>query len=116
MEATSVGSDEVKTALINELGKRGRKAQFVSEVLFFIGRKGIAATDLNRVMRELEDQGVILVRDHFCADPHLADADLRVVGLVEQSTDFDGTSQAVQNIEAVWQDWLASYLANHRCG
>lgn len=116
MSVISTDDEDVKTAVLQELGKRGRKAGFVTEILFMLGRRGVPTGDLDRVMRDLEDQGILLVRDHSCADPHLAGADLRVAGLIAPSVEIDGTSQAVQDIEAVWQDWLAAYLANHRCG
>jgi hypothetical protein len=55
-----------------------------------------------------------MVRDHFCADPHLAGVDLRIAALVDGQA-ADPETSAIRAIDAAWDRWLAEYLANHRC-
>jgi hypothetical protein len=57
-----------------------------------------------------------MVRDHFCADPHLAGVDLRVAALVQSSAGADAQMSAICAIDEAWDKWLAEYLSNHRCG
>jgi hypothetical protein len=57
-----------------------------------------------------------MVRDHYCADPHLEGVDLRVVALVEPSAGEDAQWRSIRAIEDTWNEWLATYLAQHRCG
>ena len=56
-----------------------------------------------------------MIRDHFCADPHLAGIDLRIVALVESTEGDDGHRNAIREIDEAWDKWLGEYLANHRC-
>jgi hypothetical protein len=58
----------------------------------------------------------VMMRDHFCADPHLASVDLRIVALVENASGTGSELSAIRTIDTAWNKWLAEYLANHRCG
>jgi hypothetical protein len=64
----------------------------------------------------LERDGAVMVRDHFCADPHLAGVDLRVATLMEAGQGEDPQVAAIRRIDEAWNKWLSEYLANHRCG
>jgi hypothetical protein len=64
----------------------------------------------------LEAAGVIVLRDHYCADPHLAEVDLRVVALLDRSAGAEAYAEALHRIDLAWNKWLGEYLANHRCG
>ena len=49
---------------------------------------GCGATMLARMrwisaLAELEAEGAVVVRENFCADPHLAEVDLRVIALID---------------------------------
>jgi hypothetical protein len=57
-----------------------------------------------------------MMRDHFCADPHLAEVDLRVVAWVESADGARAQLTALEQIDLAWNKWLGEYLANHRCG
>ena len=57
-----------------------------------------------------------MIRDNFCADPHLTGVDLRVVALVESVDGGDPQMSAIRLIDEAWNKWLSEYLANHRCG
>ena len=107
-------SVDPKKAVVDFLRARGTKARFVTEVIAALKKFNITPEDIDRALAELETDGVIMVRDHFCADPHLAGVDLRIAAIVE-----NGGSQAqvnaIREIDSAWDKWLSSYLANHRC-
>jgi hypothetical protein len=71
---------------------------------------------MDQALSELQTQGVVMIRDNFCADPHLAGVDLRVVALVESIEGADAQLSAIREIDDAWNKWLGEYLANHRCG
>ena len=64
---------------------------------------------LERTLDELEAEGAVLVREQYCADPHMAGTDLRIAARV------GGPADAIAQIDARWQRWLGDYLASHRC-
>lgn len=105
-----------EATILKYLSGQPRKARFVTELEFALGKMGLQRSDLEALLGELEDRGALLVRDHYCADPHLEGADLRIVGVIETTSEVDGTDRAVRDIEAVWEEWLAAYLSEHRCG
>ena len=91
----------------------GRRARFVPELARQVHAD---APDLERALRELEADGAVLVREQYCADPHMAGTDLRIVARVAESDDgVDPLAHALAQIDATWQRWLGDYLANHRC-
>ena len=99
------------------LRKRKRQALFVHELCATLRQAhGASISDIERALAELEADGAVVVRDHYCADPHLEGVDLRVVALVEPSAGEDALLQSIRASEDTWNDWLAMYLANHRCG
>ncbi|HLF76344.1 MAG TPA: hypothetical protein VJB57_02540 [Dehalococcoidia bacterium] len=110
------------------MNQRERPSKQGTEVLATLGRQGPAmfVSDLSTVLpelrgqletllAELESRGAVLVRDHYCPDPHLEGEDLRIVGLVSAPEGVDGVARCVEMLEATWASWLASYLADHRC-
>ena len=106
----------VTQAIIDALGKPAKKALFVSELAASLRRASIGQDALEQALAELAEKGTLMLRDHFCADPHLANADLRVAALVEKSLGPDGQLAALREIDLAWNYWLTEYLANHRCG
>ena len=106
----------VKKALTDFLRSRSKKARFVTELYAAMSRLTVGREATDRALAELEREGTVMVRDHFCADPHLAGVDLRIVALVESSDNTDAQLSAIRGIDATWNKWLSEYLANHRCG
>ncbi len=108
---------DVKTAMIDLLDRRFRKACFVPEISGSLQRSNVSAEEVERALSELESAARIIVRDHYCADPHMAGIDLRIVGLVQPGGegDVDAQASAMADIEATWRQWLGEYLASHRC-
>jgi hypothetical protein len=74
------------------------------------------AAEIDHVLKQLESEGAVMMLDHFCADPHLAGVDLRVITVVENREGEDPQLGAIRRIEEAWNQWLNEYLANHRCG
>jgi hypothetical protein len=92
---------------------RGRgPAMFVSDLSTLVSQR---RDQIETVLAQLESQGAVLVRDHYCPDPHLEGEDLRVVGLIDAPDGVDGVARCVETLEETWSAWLASYLAEHRC-
>jgi hypothetical protein len=108
--------EKVKAVILRTLESRGKKARFVTELSAALTRAALGAESLERVLAELATEGIIMVRDHFCADPHLAEVDLRVAALVQSDAGADAQMSAIRAIDEAWDMWLTEYLANHRCG
>ena len=87
----------------------------LTELAATLGRMNIEKDEMEEALTVLEREGVVMIRDHFCADPHLAGVDLRVVALVESIDGADAQLSAIREIDSAWDKWLAEYLANHRC-
>jgi hypothetical protein len=115
-ERTRAALPDCKKALSDFLHSRAKKARFVTELYAAMRRLGVERAETDRVLAELEKEGSVMVRDHFCADPHLEAVDLRIVALVDSIDGTDAQLNAIQLIDAAWNKWLSEYLANHRCG
>src|SRR5579864_5954943 len=104
---------ELSQRVVDVLGRGRRHARFFAELERLIGD----GAELEHALAELESGGRVIIREQYCADPHLVGTDLRIVALVPEVTeDADGVGTAMADIEAIWQRWLGEYLANHRCG
>jgi len=112
---TQVDEDKIRALVLRTLESRDRKARFVTELSAALAQTAVGPQLLERILGELAAQGMIMVRDHFCADPHLAGVDLRVAALVPDNAGGDAEMSAIRAINAAWDKWLAEYLANHRC-
>jgi len=95
---------DVTDQVMTVLGRGRRHARFVPEIARLIGA---SPTQLEAALSELDGQGRVLIREQYCADPHMVGTDLRIVALAGDT--------ALADIDAVWQRWLGEYLANHRC-
>jgi hypothetical protein len=107
---------DARDRVIELLRSRNRKARFMTELYASLEKARISATETNEVLAKLESEGAVMLRGHFCADPHLAGVDLRVVTLVEADQGEDPQLGAIRRIDEAWNKWLSEYLANHRCG
>ena len=87
----------------------------MTEVAASLRRFNVGKDEMEQALADLQAEGAVVVRDNFCADPHLAGVDLRVVALVESGSG-DGHVAALREIDLAWSKWLGEYLANHRCG
>jgi len=108
--------DEDERALIAAFAQRPGRALFVPELLASLADAGTTDDQVERALAGLERAGVVIVRPHFCGDPHLDGADLRVAAVVGKAEpDEDAQANAIADIEAAWQRWIGDYLASHRC-
>jgi len=105
-----------KKAVIEILGSPTKRARFMTEVVASLRRFNFGKEAMEQALSELQDEGVVIVRDNFCADPHLADVDLRVAAFVDNNDGADAHAVALHEIDLAWNKWLGEYLANHRCG
>ena len=115
-EQSNVGLTGAKKAVIDALRNRAKKARFTTELAVALQRARVGKEEMEQALAELQTEGVVMIRDHFCADPHLAGVDLRVVALVESIDGADAQLSAIREIDSTWNKWLGEYLANHRCG
>ena len=115
-EPTNANIRDARRAVIDALRNRAKKARFTTELAATLARADIGKEQMEQVLAELEAEGVVMIRDHFCADPHLDGVDLRIVALVENGEGADAHMSAIQEIDHAWNQWLGEYLANHRCG
>jgi len=105
-----------KKAVVDALRSRSTKARFMTEVAAALRRFNIGDDEMEQALSELQAEGIVIVRDNFCADPHLANVDLRVAALVDEAVGADAHALALHEIDLAWNKWLGEYLANHRCG
>jgi hypothetical protein len=115
-EQTNGDFRDARRVVIELLRSRAKKARFVTELAAVLARAHISKEQMDQALSELQTQGVVMIRDNFCADPHLAGVDLRVVALVESIDGADAQLSAIREIDDAWNKWLGEYLANHRCG
>jgi hypothetical protein len=115
-EPTNANIRDARRAVIELLRNRAKKARFTTELAVALQRAGVGKEEMEQALAELEAEGVVMIRDHFCADPHLDGVDLRIVALVENVEGADAHMSAIHEIDSAWDKWLAEYLANHRCG
>ena len=115
-ESISSNCALAKQAVIDALRSRAKKARFMTEVAASLRRFNVGKDEMEQALSELQSDGVVIVRDNFCADPHLANVDLRVAALVDEAVGADAHALALHEIDLAWNKWLGEYLANHRCG
>lgn len=115
-ERANVNFSGAKKVVVDALRQRSKKARFMTEVAAALRRFNIGKDEMEQALSELQSEGVLIVRDNFCADPHLAGVDLRVAALVDETVGADAQVAALHEIDLAWNVWLGEYLANHRCG
>jgi hypothetical protein len=115
-EQSTVDLVGARKAVIDVLRSRGKKARFTTELAVALQRARVGKEEMEQALADLQAEGIVMIRDTFCADPHLAGVDLRVVALVESIDSADAQLSAIREIDGAWDKWLGEYLANHRCG
>ena len=115
-EQSNVSVSGAKKALMDVLRHRSKKARFMTEVAASLRRFNVGEDEMEQALADLQVEGAVIVRDNFCADPHLAGVDLRVAALVDDAHGADAQAAALREIDLAWSKWLGEYLANHRCG
>ena len=105
-----------RKVVMDLLRSRSKKARFTTELAEALERANVGKEEMEQALVELQSEGAVMIRDNYCADPHLAGVDLRVVALVESQGGEDAQLSAIREIDDAWNKWLGEYLANHRCG
>ena len=116
LDEQSPAQASARNVIISLLRRNGGQARFVADLHAALTSSQITAEESDQALAALEQEGAVIVREHFCADPHLAEADLRVAALVESLDGEDPQLSAIRRIDEAWNKWLTEYLANHRCG
>src|SRR5215813_3786190 len=100
-------NSEIRQNVLACLRKRERRALFITELATALRKAhGTSASAMEQALAVLEADWTGVIRDHYCADPHLEGADLRVVALVEASVGEgaqggeEAQMQAIRQIEA----------------
>jgi hypothetical protein len=114
-EQSADQSGDIRKAVLELLDSREKKACFTSEVFALLQGPHVGVEQIDRALSDLEADGIIIIRDHFCADPHLEGIDLRIIALIDKVESANPELSAIHEIDKAWDQWLASYLANHRC-
>ena len=115
-DPSNTTSSNARKMILELLRGRSKKARFTTELAAALQRASVGKEEMEQALVELETEGVVIIRDNFCADPHLAGVDLRVVALVESHGGDDAQMSAIRAIDDAWNKWLGEYLQNHRCG
>jgi hypothetical protein len=115
-EQSNVGLTDAMKAVIDALRNRAKQARFTTELAAALQRASVGKEEMEQALADLQSEGIVMIRDNFCADPHLAGVDLRVVALVESIDGADPQLSAIRAVDDAWNKWLGEYLANHRCG
>jgi hypothetical protein len=115
-EQASANLANAKKAVLDVLNRRAKQARFATELVAGLRRFNIGKDEMEQALAELQAEGVVIVRDNFCADPHLAEVDLRVIAVVDAGRGDGAHVAALHEIDLAWNKWLGEYLANHRCG
>src|SRR5437870_13904498 len=105
-QAAGTLQDSKKT-MIELLRSRSKKTRFVTEVSALLQRANMGVEEVERALAELEAEGAVMIRDHYCADPHLASVDLRIVAVVDSRAGADPQLDATRAIDRAWDKWLA---------
>ena len=109
-------NETAKDAVREFLRRRANKALFLTEIFAALQKIKLSSEAIERALVELETERAVMIRDHFCADPHLEGVDLRIVALINNAGTTDAEVDAIREIDTAWDKWLSAYLANHRCG
>jgi hypothetical protein len=114
-QGASGALNDARKTVLQLLAGPSKKARFVTELRALTQAANVDPQELERALIQLEAEGLVIIRDHFCADPHLAAVDLRIAALVAANAGADPQMSAIREIDRAWDKWLADYLANHRC-
>lgn len=104
---------ELEQRILEVLAARPRRACFLSELRRAVGTD-MPEGELEDAVARLTSASRLVVQHNFCADPHFADEDLRVVALTATGSPED-VEAALRSCERIWSRWMTSFLASHRC-
>jgi hypothetical protein len=100
----------VAEQILAALERRQPPAAFVTEVTATM-RPAPPPVQVEEALRELGDNGRVLIASHEAPDVHLQGLDLRVVAALPEDDERAGLAAA----ESYWNTWLRAFLSTHRC-
>jgi hypothetical protein len=100
----------VADQILAALARRQPAAAFVTEVTATI-RPAPQQGQVEAALRELGENGRVLIAAHDAPDVHLEGIDLRVVAILPGDDDC----VAITAAESYWNTWLRAFLSTHRC-
>jgi hypothetical protein len=100
----------VADQILAALERREPPAAFVTEVAATL-RPPPPPPAIEDALRELGDQGRVLIASHEAPDVHLEGIDLRVVAALAERDERAALTAA----ESYWSAWLRAFLSTHRC-
>src|SRR5438094_7938150 len=86
---------DTKKAISELFESRAKKACFLSEVRALLQGPRVRADEIELALSDLETEGVVIIRDHFCADPHRDGMQLRIVAVVVRPVSSDPEQSAM---------------------
>ena len=93
-------------AIVDVFERRSAAALFITEIQYGIVPPRDPA-EFFAALDHLASRGELIIVTKPAPDPHLVDADLRIVARV--SPDAAGA------IEVAWNEWMRDFLSQHRC-
>jgi|SRR5579871_1725473 len=106
----SAGLDE---RILAALERRQPRAAFVAEVAAAL-RPPPPPGQIEDALRDLGEQGRVVIADHAAPDVHLESSDLRIVACVPDEN-AESERLAREAAEELWNTWLRAFLSTHRC-
>ncbi len=98
--------DQLHATILRAFAGSGAGALFVTE-LQHATAASLDGPALATGLARLTEGGTLVMVTKTAPDPHLADADLRIVAPAGEG--------AIDAIEQTWRAWLREFLASHRC-
>jgi len=110
----------IRDSILSFIGEFPLAACFTPVLYNRLGSNGVSRDRIESELNALDNERRVIVRDHYCADPHLEGLDLRTVALVgaveaDTAAPGDPVSDAFERGESLWAEWLDDYLRNHQC-
>jgi putative NIF3 family GTP cyclohydrolase 1 type 2 len=104
------GDEALRAAVMTALRTYPAAAAFVSQLPRHPHLTTTTTPALESAVRQLAVGGEALVTAHIPPDAHLAGADLRIIAAMGADEE-----DAIVRSNALWNAWVAEFLANHIC-
>src|SRR5438067_11516509 len=93
---------DTKKAISELIESRAKKACFIFEVRALLQGPRVRADEIELALRDVETEGVVIMRDHFCADPELEGIDLWMVVLVDRAGCANPELSEIHELDEAW--------------
>lgn len=111
-----LGRGDLAASVVEVLAGRAAGACFVAELRTALAGEYAREEALEDALNALVVDGAVFLQHNYCPDPHFSGDDLRVVALIDRAQAHRGGEEAaVAAAQRLWQRWLRTFLASHRC-